>query len=109
LEEVEFAFFSAFMRRAVPVSDDGSGFADDLADGGAGVAFLRAIPFDEDGAAFGGEGDAGVAEAFEVSGVEVSGVIPRTAAFPAFTAHAPVFSFVLLRGLTPDIFTPDIF
>jgi hypothetical protein len=29
------------MRRAVPVSEDGSGFADDPADGGAGVAFLR--------------------------------------------------------------------
>ena len=56
---------SALMRRAVPVSEDDAGFADDPADGGAGVAFLRADPFDEDGAALGGEGDAGLAEAFE--------------------------------------------
>lgn len=46
---------SALMRRAVPVSEDDAGFADDPADGGAGVAFLRADPFDEDGAALGGE------------------------------------------------------
>lgn len=58
-------FVSALMRRAVPVPEDGSGFADDPADGGAGVAFLRAFPFDEDGAALGGEGDAGLAEAIE--------------------------------------------
>lgn len=50
---------SALMRRAVPVPEDGSGFADDPAEGGAGVAFLRADPFDEDGAALGGEGDTG--------------------------------------------------
>ena len=47
-------FASAFMRWAVSVSEDGSGFADDPADGGVGVAFLASGPFDEDGAALGG-------------------------------------------------------
>jgi hypothetical protein len=56
---------SALMRRAVAVAEDDAGFADDPADGGVGVAFLGAFPFDEDGAALGGEGDAGLAEAFE--------------------------------------------
>lgn len=56
---------SALMRRAVPVSEDDAGFADDPADDGAGVAFLAALPLDEDGAALGGEGQAGLAEAFE--------------------------------------------
>jgi hypothetical protein len=43
------------MRRAVSVSEDDAGFADDPADGGVGVAFLSAFPFDEHGAALGGE------------------------------------------------------
>ena len=37
------------MRRAVAVSENRSGRADDPADGGVGVAFLAAFPFDEDG------------------------------------------------------------
>ena len=37
-----FLFLSALMRRAVPVSEDCSGFADDAAEGGVGVVFLRA-------------------------------------------------------------------
>jgi hypothetical protein len=57
-------FVSALMRRAVAVSEDDAGLADDPADGGVGVAFLAAFPFDEDGAAVGGEGDVGLAEAF---------------------------------------------
>jgi len=56
------------MRRAVPVPEDDAGFADDPADGGAGVAFLGAVPRDEDGAAFGGEGEAGLVEGFEELG-----------------------------------------
>jgi hypothetical protein len=47
--------FSALMRRAVPVPEHRSGFANDPADDGERVAFLGAFPFDEDGAALGGE------------------------------------------------------
>jgi hypothetical protein len=56
---------SAFVRRAVAVAEDDAGLADDPADGGVGVAFLAAFPFDEDGAALGRQGDAGLTEAFE--------------------------------------------
>lgn len=41
------------------MSEDDAGFADDPAYGGVGVAFLGAFPFDEGGAALGGEEDAG--------------------------------------------------
>ena len=49
---------SVFMRWAVAMCKLNSGFADDPADGRMRVAFFGAFPFDEDGAAFGGEGDA---------------------------------------------------
>lgn len=56
------------MRRAVPVPEDSAGFADDPADGGEGVAFLGALPLDEDGAALGGEGEAGLEKIVEEFG-----------------------------------------
>jgi hypothetical protein len=56
---------STLMRRAVSVSEHRSGFADDPADSGVGGAFLGAFPFDENGAALGGEGDAGGEEIAE--------------------------------------------
>ncbi len=49
---------STLMRRAVPVFQHSSGFANDPVDGRMGIAFFGAFPFDQDGAAFGGEGDA---------------------------------------------------
>jgi hypothetical protein len=49
-------FISTFMRRAVSMPQHRPGSADDPTDGGAGFAFLRSDPFDEDGAAIGGEG-----------------------------------------------------
>ena len=71
------------MRRAVPVSEDDAGFADDPADGGVGVAFLGAFPFDEHGAALGGEGDAG--RAFVGEGAKVAchlAAVPDRPAIP---------------------------
>lgn len=49
-------FVSALMRRLVPVPEHRPRFAHDPADNRAAVAFLGAFPFDEDGAAIGGEG-----------------------------------------------------
>lgn len=56
----------ALMRRAVSVSEDGSGFADDSAEDGVGVVFLAADPLDEDDAALGGKEDAELAACWMV-------------------------------------------
>lgn len=56
---------SAFVWRAVAVPEGGSGLADDPADERSAIAFLGAFPLDEDGAALGGKGDAGLPETCE--------------------------------------------